>query len=124
MPRDAEFVHTTICFVLFDQGLAMAGTIGAEPTFTTVGEPAYCKKAWAALHPDAVTTAEPDDGSAWMGAGSEVRVFEHDTYTVLLAADPKQLPRGARSRTTTQAARIRPVVRLLSRPHRPPSPSG
>ncbi|MCX5205346.1 hypothetical protein OG897_28295 [Streptomyces sp. NBC_00237] len=37
------------------------------------------------------------DGIAWMGAEPEpVRVFEHDIYTVLLAADPHAIPAALR----------------------------
>lgn len=45
----------------------------------------------AAVRPKAVTTAEPDDID-WMDSDSEVHVFEHDVYTVLLAANPRRIP--------------------------------
>lgn len=40
---------------------------------------------------DAVQPAAAAPGMAWMDAGHEVEVFEHDIYTVVLASDPTQI---------------------------------
>ncbi|MET9286525.1 helix-turn-helix domain-containing protein [Nocardia beijingensis] len=54
VPRDAEFVYTTTCFVLYDRRLAMVETTSAELSVTAPTELAYYEKAWAALHRQAV----------------------------------------------------------------------
>lgn len=49
IPRRAEFVYTTTCFVLVDQRMAEVETISAGLTVTAPRELAYYEKAWAAL---------------------------------------------------------------------------
>ncbi|MCX0269620.1 hypothetical protein NLM24_02600 [Nocardia zapadnayensis] len=44
-----------------------------------------------ALDPPAANAPEDDD-VIWMDSGPEVSIFEHDVYTVLLAASPQRIP--------------------------------
>ncbi|MFI1465444.1 hypothetical protein [Nocardia carnea] len=45
-----------------------------------------------AVRPIAATAEEPGRSIDWMGSSPEVCIFEHDVYTVLLAANPQRIP--------------------------------
>ncbi|WP_040691891.1 helix-turn-helix domain-containing protein [Nocardia vinacea] len=50
IPRTADFLYTTTCFVLLDKRIAEVETISAGLTITQPRELAYYEKTWAALH--------------------------------------------------------------------------
>ncbi|MFX0576397.1 helix-turn-helix domain-containing protein [Nocardia nepalensis] len=50
IPRTANFLYTTTCFVLLDKRVAEVETISAGLTITQPRELAYYEKTWAALH--------------------------------------------------------------------------
>jgi transcriptional regulator with XRE-family HTH domain len=50
IPRTADFLYTTTCFVLLDRRIAEVETISAGLTITQPRELAYYEKTWAALH--------------------------------------------------------------------------
>jgi transcriptional regulator with XRE-family HTH domain len=50
VPRTAQFLYTTTCFVLLDKRIAEVETISAGLTITQPRELAYYEKTWAALH--------------------------------------------------------------------------
>ncbi|GAB2576391.1 hypothetical protein GCM10027168_06760 [Streptomyces capparidis] len=66
-------------------------TVGPGNFVSTAGVPDLLTRMVDAVRPRSVG---PDDGIAWMGwdGAERVRVFEHDVYTVLLAADPTAIP--------------------------------
>lgn len=50
VPRTAEFIYTTTCFVILDNRIAEVETISAGLTITQPRELAYYEKTWTALH--------------------------------------------------------------------------
>ncbi|MEU6562975.1 hypothetical protein [Nocardia nova] len=55
----------------------------------------------------------------WMGSGREVRIFEHDVYTVLLAADPRQIPEALDRVPRRRRPRLRPELFTFYAEHFP-----
>ncbi|WP_216916949.1 helix-turn-helix domain-containing protein [Nocardia noduli] len=55
IPRQADFVYTTTCFVLLDNDTAEVETISAGLTITAPRELVYYEKAWSALYRQAAS---------------------------------------------------------------------